>query len=1051
MSSEEFQSEVNSLSYDDEFTGDELKSEDVDNLIQGLSFRMSNDTKIDSMLLNRSFTPMIEIFPDVINFTPTFPNVPLSQKITISNSGKSSEKLRISISGDKDVFLSSEKEIELLQGTTMNFFISFIPKTVSLYKASLIIEGRKSIVAPITGHCINSPLVYPSPKSNVWFFEREAAEREITFMNESVSLSLDVNVKTNSSLFKLSSSEFTILPKKKFGLNIAFTPTPSMVDISPVLTVSCRASGDKIDIPLRIAPPASTKILNFGCALTGKPLFHEVQTDKPYKIPTIQWPFAFEKEYSDDYLAVFSFCSQKPGTFTYSFELGKNKIVLTASSIKSPYAVDFSCFMDKGYFSIKNVTRSTISLTTASITSSLILDNSKFDLKPLQTININIAKVKDKQESVYQCCDVEIRCVINEKSISEIVSIPLIKQEASELHKNSEYIENDELLVSRSTLYAKTRPIKSVTGTILCEKNEKSFSISQSAQLSPAKRKSINKTSESMHNKSLSISHETALRIEDDFLISNEGSLRTKTKLIPFPQVSKEKVQSFLLSIAHDSLDSSIEMELPSWIHTDEGEEDDEGTSFLLTNNYLMTSSIFSQITVKNNADTLKIPAFAYKGSSFFVLENEIITENGTAELKVRNEGTRPGFIAFSVEEDPGFDVLVSPIAAVIPAGCEKSFKFFVSESAPQLYDVKIKAISGDEIMRQLRCAVQPGGYFEKSFANVKTKDEISAFRKSLPLFEPKSTVTIFKQLLTKNHIILTSGNYKKKSIAISSDEIKITNSSDDRVVITNLLSKDVSFTALPTSSSIIVSPTCGMIKKLGDVIIKVTMHEKGEGYVDIRCNNEEYSIHVIQTRDFYDEPPMSFVCGMKVADFGIMRRNESQQIEVPITNYTRNKIIITVKSLNESQNECFSFASNIAVPPLSEEKLFIDFTAPSSGFFEDELELSFNDEKSKLKLYGKGFTEKHSKVDFPSCAVGSQRKAKLKISNKTDEAVRVITTASKPFSFEETDFIIAPRCFVLCPIVFSPKVAGSFKGSGEIRSESGTLTLLSLFGESFQ
>ena len=27
-------------------------------------------------------------------------------------------------------------------------------------------------------------------------------------------------------------------------------------------------------------------------------------------------------------------------------------------------------------------------------------------------------------------------------------------------------------------------------------------------------------------------------------------------------------------------------------------------------------------------------------------------------------------------------------------------------------------------------------------------------------------------------------------------------------------------------------------------------MHEKGEGTIDIRCNNEEYSIHIIQTKE---------------------------------------------------------------------------------------------------------------------------------------------------------------------------------------------------------
>ena len=233
---------------------DALRSEEVEELLRGLSFRNAEDTKIDSILLNRSYAPVIDIFPEIIKFPPTFPNVPLSQKITISNSGKNNEKFRISINGN-DAFKISNKEIEIQQGTTSTLLITFVPKSVSMYSASLIIEGRKSFIAPITAHCINSPLVFPPINSDLWYFKREETTKEFVLMNESVSLPLIVSLETNSALFELSEAEIEIPPKKSVPIKIVFRPNTSMVDIDPFIKIECEKSGDKIKIPLRIAPP----------------------------------------------------------------------------------------------------------------------------------------------------------------------------------------------------------------------------------------------------------------------------------------------------------------------------------------------------------------------------------------------------------------------------------------------------------------------------------------------------------------------------------------------------------------------------------------------------------------------------------------------------------------------------------------------------------------------------------------------------------------------------------------------------------------------------
>ena len=152
---------------------------------------LSSHLQIDEILksissLNSSpqinFPPKIEITPEIIKFKPTYPNVPVTQQIQISNKGKALEHFTINISGDK-AFTCSTSEINIKPSSTYPIFLSFLPKKVQSFSASLIIEGRKSLALPITANCLHHPLVYSPENDKVWTFTRDPQTHQILFSN----------------------------------------------------------------------------------------------------------------------------------------------------------------------------------------------------------------------------------------------------------------------------------------------------------------------------------------------------------------------------------------------------------------------------------------------------------------------------------------------------------------------------------------------------------------------------------------------------------------------------------------------------------------------------------------------------------------------------------------------------------------------------------------------------------------------------------------------------------------------------------------------------
>ena len=94
---------------------------------------------------------------------------------------------------------------------------------------------------------------------------------------------------------------------------------------------------------------------------------------------------------------------------------------------------------------------------------------------------------------------------------------------------------------------------------------------------------------------------------------------------------------------------------------------------------------------------------------------------------------------------------------------------------------------------------------------------------------------------------------------------------------------------------------------------------------------------------------------------------------------------------------------------------------------------------------------EKKARIEYPSTTTGVVRHSNVKVTNKSENVIRVIVESPAPFVCQVTDFTIDPKSYVLCPIDFAPKEAGKYKGVATIKSESGTLTKISLTGICFE
>ena len=377
--------------------------------------------------------PKIEIVPEVIKFKHTYPNVPVTKQIQIINKGNVLEHFSISVSGDK-AFNSSTREVDVRPSSTYPLYISFMPKKVMNYNASLIVEGRKSMALPLIGSCVEHPLGFPSPEDSVWSFSHQPQTHKILFSNSSTTDEIKLQLSTNSPLFSFSSSEISIKPAKTKTVSLSFEPDSSFIGATPSVKLVSKPFGIFVTIPLKVSSQKESKTLNFGTAIVGKQLFQEIPTESQYKEPELKPPFSFEKHFSDESLCVLCFSSKEPGTYSATIELCGRRYILVATSIPVPYDITIQRKLAKDPFKFKNTTNETVEYTITPKSIYYILEDNVFTLKPGKS---KILKLDESQlttsipppisltQNDDQTIELEIICRFKNKTLTDIFNFPI--------------------------------------------------------------------------------------------------------------------------------------------------------------------------------------------------------------------------------------------------------------------------------------------------------------------------------------------------------------------------------------------------------------------------------------------------------------------------------------------------------------------------------------------------------------------------------------------------------------------------------------------------
>jgi hypothetical protein len=366
-------------------------SDIVENMIAGFAPPRDFETEVDSLILSGSVIAEVSVFPTSIRFPNSFPGMSTTQRIILANNGVIDERFKLSLTGD-DGFIINESGIVVSPGGTSAVNVSFVPGHVSLFQASLIIEGRTSIVIPLTGHCVPSALELPPLDSPHWEFPKLSGDRLIPIINRAFFLSLAVDFSSDSKAVIVSPVHMDLAPRTRQDLKLIMNPDILEHDETPSITVVSPKTGEHFSIALCRSGPKPCSILDFGTVSIRTPVDKTLRLAYPKVCPNVAWPFSVTNRDPNGIQQnsfIFRFCANKSGKFCFRLSFEEFDIELVATAVDTPYKIRTS---SKGFgaFVLKNISEEPITLSLAIFPPSCILDVTEASLRPREAMKVHI-------------------------------------------------------------------------------------------------------------------------------------------------------------------------------------------------------------------------------------------------------------------------------------------------------------------------------------------------------------------------------------------------------------------------------------------------------------------------------------------------------------------------------------------------------------------------------------------------------------------------------------------------------------------------------------
>lgn len=1086
--SEDFIEEEEEVFFDDISSSSNSGSALVDTFLANLVNNNNNDTQLDSDFITNSLLAEVSVFPSEVRFPTSFPNIELKQKLLFSNRGIIDEHFTVRMTGDTE-FSVKEKKIDLPAGNCYSLLVTFLPKSVSLFQASLIFEGRVSLVVSLLGHCVPSPLDYPAPSSPLWKFPNSKSHRTFMFTNRSFSLPLEVDLSVNSQSIKIDQTHLSLYPGTSDHVLVNFDPRSAGLYEDPSITIQCEKSGDNVTIPLQFIGPRSCTVVDFGAVPVGASCEQTIQLKSPQIAPLdVAWPFALinpDENGIEQSEFTFTFCSKRPGVFRQMLKFEPFDIELTGTAAIPPFKIVIPKKYPSRPLEIRNIADRTIRFKIVT-PQGYIVDTNDIVLRPNQAGKINIISetgVSGAPEIIVIWTNTDGRQIKDHVALPKDGNSLIETTEISILDEPSAISISDIRKVQNSNTKQQSKTPTKQNSKNLGQQNRKrppgsakntKPNFSQFEDQTEEQR--IASTSLKIYNKTTSTTSTSSKRNQiplppnsgrtessfssssqrrrrrhkqkipyDPNFVQDEPGFESSSKFIPFFGVSQDNQQSFELAINAPREFSVI---APDFV-TLYNEQFTSNVPFILTcDSSPQTENTDYLRVISNNRICLQIPIISYRYTSILEFDSTIILNRSTAVLDVYNRGERAGFITFGMNNDS--KVTVTPIARILNQNQSQRF-IFNFECDPE--KAEITAIYGDEIIRQIKAVLRPNEFYATMFESQKLRPELAFIKDALFKCDRREIASVTRKYVYQTRLRFISSVQLTFSPAILEFNSTLISK---KLVISNNGFQASQFEIEALDDFVTVSKQSGEIQPESQTRISVTIKEPQNSALRIYFGNDTYEVPI----NFIENSSMiidnqTFSVSKPAIDFGQVEIGLTGESTVVLTNHTSKDIVLTIELPKRSPFTCQKIAP---VEANGSSEIPIVFSPVIDDAFETTMKISGTSDLVEISLVGEGTklrdADSHSSDDsdsdcvvFPKCEPGLLRRAKVKVSNRTNKIVQIEANSSPPFACPINLFKVESCSYVWFPVHFLPKIEGIYEGSLEFKADNGKITIITLKG----
>lgn len=757
----------------------------------------------------------ISAFPENVHLKPSFQGVFSHFTVYITNPFSTPQNIDISLDPNSNFSISTNK-ITLQAGIVYSLIITFISDEVGTFSTDMVIHTEhNTITIPLNAKCVVSPLLFNDSEIVDFQFSMAKTTLKFNIANRSLKDSLHVLFDFDTAAFSINPPSINLPPFSTCPIEIKYDPNFHTNSIEqshqskdkkskpssfhhqqvPYFHIQCSESGDSLTIPLNIARPNTSGLIDFGMVPINNRKFKQIKVKDTINstendhflsmaiytedIPELLPPFSYqlineslEEEEEEEagegsYIRperknneiLFSFYSSEVGDFYDTVQFGPLKYSLHAQAVMQPFDVHFPDDATS-LMQIKNTAKDRKSYWISFDENFDIKQSIKFSLEPDEFKQIDTSSLKSSYDS--KRTSIFIRWRENDHKLTQEIPFP-----ANDLEVNED-------CVSFDLVYGQKKK-KSVNITNKSAKSMEVQLTTDAPEFSLISDKKLILKPHSIQKVDIEFNPKSPRKIQGTLQVHTENSVRnvplktmsaiiTSTNLINFLRINDNDTPNFVFSFCGPK---SVQIKKPNWVVCDDFANSTEPITITCRKLPNSISCGYFEL-VANDSQSLSIPILAYRESSdisFTVIRPYVV--------RVENHGIRTAFVIFTKynkkmmsntdEEDSENDLFcdVTPQAAFIPFNRSVTFTFSEETQTVLIH-------SGDEIMRQILSYLNPDHFYSKAFEDIDLlRDEISSID-IIDSFDMNEFQNLFEQLLSIEKVNITKINTDTFTISAS-------------------------------------------------------------------------------------------------------------------------------------------------------------------------------------------------------------------------------------------------------------------------------------------